>query len=136
MGSFVFVARSSTIVVTGKNKMAASHPDTLETNQLEQFEKEELIAMVMELRREKKVLEDRLLLNEQLQLQQQQQYPIEIGVKNDGGMIELFNGAKVEVYGRQLKRKDVAACNRIGKQAVTCKVREGYTTFDIREVLQ
>merc|ERR1712013_640180 len=98
----------------------------LETNELEGLAKEELIALVMELQNERNELVGQLERNEVPCCSRSNSVEVmNNDVVEEEGVMNLFNGAKVEVYGRQLKRKDVAACHRIGKRAVTCKVREG-----------
>jgi len=98
----------------------------LETNELEGLAKEELIALVMELQNERNELVGQLERNEVPCFSRSNSVEVmNNDVVEEEGVMNLFNGAKVEVYGRQLKRKDVAACHRIGKRAVTCKVREG-----------
>jgi len=98
----------------------------LETNELEGLAKEELIALVMELQNERNELVGQLERNEVPCFSRSNSVEVmNNDVVEEEGVMHLFNGAKVEVYGRQLKRKDVAACHRIGKRAVTCKVREG-----------
>merc|ERR1712183_799059 len=104
----------------------ASASALLQTAQLEGLEKDELIALVMELQSDKNELAEQLERTEQRGFSRSGSVET---TNNDAveeeGLEELFNGAKVEVYGRKLKRKDMAACHRVGKRAVTCKVREG-----------
>merc|ERR1712168_1067587 len=97
------------------NATMASARALFEADQLESMAKEDLIALVLGLQQEKRDLVER----------NDRQNSFEITNNETMEELELFNGAKVEVYGRQLKRKDLAACHRIGKRGVTCKVREG-----------
>merc|ERR1711973_825256 len=117
---------TTTTSTTTVAKMASASV-LLHTTQLEELEKDELIALVMELQNEKNALVGQLERSERGEGFARSN-SVEI-TNNDAveeeGVVQLFDGAKVEVYGRQLKRKDVAACHRIGKRAVTCKVREG-----------
>merc|ERR1712168_940031 len=115
--------RTTTTTVAAK---MASASVLFQTAHLEELDKDELIKLVMDLQHEKQELEEQLERNERVEVSRAESVEI---TNNDAveeaGVVQLFNGAKVEVYGRQLKRKDVAACHRIGKRAVTCKVREG-----------
>merc|ERR1711872_380953 len=119
-------SNTTTTTSTTTAKMASASV-LLHTTQLEELEKDELIALVMELQNEKNALMGQLERNDRGEGFSRSN-SVEI-TNNDAveeeGVVQLFDGAKVEVYGRQLKRKDVAACHRIGKRAVTCKVREG-----------
>merc|ERR1712202_2513 len=110
-------SRSTTTSTTIKttNTTMASARVLFEADQLESMAKEDLIALVLGLQQEKRDLVER----------NDRQNSFEITNNDAMEELELFNGAKVEVYGRQMKRKDLAACHRIGKRGVTCKVREG-----------
>merc|ERR1712096_315786 len=98
---------STTITTTTKttNTTMASARVLFEADQLESMAKEDLIALVLGLQQEKRDLVER----------NDRQNSFEITNNDAMEELELFNGAKVEVYGRQLKRKDLAACHRIGK---------------------
>merc|ERR1712099_214045 len=106
---------TSTTITTTTNATMASARVLFEADQLESMAKEDLIALVLGLQQEKRDLVER----------NDRQNSFEITNNETMEELELFNGAKVEVYGRQRKRKDLAACHRIGKRGVTCKVREG-----------
>merc|ERR1712136_250071 len=112
---------SNTTTTTSTTTVAkmASASVLLHTTQLEELEKDELIALVMELQNEKNALMGQLERNDRGEGFSRSN-SVEI-TNNDAveeeGVVQLFDGAKVEVYGRQLKRKDVA-CHRIGKRAV------------------
>merc|ERR1711872_743232 len=105
---------TSTTTTTTNASMASARV-LFEADELEKLAKEELIALVLGLQQEKRDLVER----------NDRQNSFEITNNETMEELELFNGAKVEVYGRQMKRKDLAACHRIGKRGVTCKVREG-----------
>merc|ERR1712212_1163859 len=102
--------QTTTTTTTITNATMASARVLFEADQLESMAKEDLIALVLGLQQEKRDLVER----------NDRQNSFEITNNETMEELELFNGAKVEVYGRQLKRKDLAVCHRIGKRGVTC----------------
>ena len=107
---------------------------------LEQFKKNQLIELVLELQKEKEDLKKQQTYMEDVmtrvvQLERShylyEQYGrresieisgIPVNIEQDeleNAVIEIYKEAKAEIHGRQLKRKDISACHRIGKNGVT-----------------
>ena len=113
---------------------------TFDPSQLEQFKKKELIELIKQLQKEKNEL-----INNQLDIKnvtarviklERSQYlyeqygrresveisgiPENIEQNNlEAEVIKIYNEAKVKVHDRELKKKDITACHRIGRKGVT-----------------
>ena len=122
---------------------AAPTNDAYNPDLLNKLTKSDLINLVLQLKTEKEALEaERKILcdveNRVVALERRQylheQYgrreSVEISgipvVENqnlEDEVIKVYNEAKVNVFGRQLKKEDISACHRIGKKQETTIVR-------------
>ena len=111
---------------------------------LEKFKKTELIELVLQLQTEKDTLKEereslQLITSRVVQLERSQflyeQYArresveitgIPTSVKIDDledAVIDVYNRAKIQVFGRELQKEDISACHRIGKKKEVTIVR-------------
>ena len=107
---------------------------------LEQFKKNQLIELVLELQKEKEDLKKQQTCMENVMTRLveiershylYEQYgrresieitgiPVSIELTElENAVVNIYNEAKVEIHGWQLKREDISACHRIGKNGVT-----------------
>ena len=111
---------------------------------LEKFKKGELIELVMQLQTEKEALKEekeslQKITSRVVELERSQylyeQYARRESVEVSGipttvkiddledAVIDVYNRAKVQVFGRELRKEDISACHRVGKKKEVTIVR-------------